>query len=265
MAVVTGAGRGIGESLARALAARGARALAVCDIDTDAAQRVAADIAATQRCDARAYAMDVGDEDDVARVLGIVQRALGPIDLYCSNAGILMLDEPDWSVSSRPSSDWQRAFDVNVMAHVHACRIVLPPMRERGHGAFLITASAAGLLSQIGGAVYATTKHAAVGFAESLAITHGDDGIYAAVLRPQAVDTDMLSGVEQSTAAIDGVLAPADIAEHTLDAMAKGQFMIRPHPKVAGNVVAKAEDTDRWISGMRKLRARQLAKTGRPV
>lgn len=257
--LVTGAGSGIGAALAQACHGAGARAVIVADLNMEAAGAVAAALGA------RAVQVDVGDEAAVREMVLAVESEFGPIDLYCSNAGVLYTDAPDWTVFSQSAKQWETSWRVNVMAHVHACRAVLPAMLERGEGAMLITASAAGLLSQIGDAAYSTTKHAAVGFAESLAIAHGDDGVYVGVLCPQGVDTAMIRGVEDSSATLDGLLGADDVAARTLEGMREGRFMIRPHPQVADYVSAKASDHDRWVGGMRKLRRKQRERTGRPL
>lgn len=259
--VVTGGASGIGEALAKLFAAEGARAVAIADMDIDGASRVAAEIGEQ----AKAYKLDVTDQDAVTAMVSDLEKAAGPVDLYCSNAGIIFSDAPDWRAISCSNEKWQKIWEVNVQAHVMACRAVLPGMIERGEGGFLITASAAGLLSQIGDASYSTTKHAAVGFAESLAITHGDDGIYVGCLCPQAVTSKMTAGAEASSAAADGIMPAAELAERTLKAMREGRFMIRPHEQVEGYFLNKAKDYDRWVGGMRKFRRHQMATTGRPI
>lgn len=259
--VITGGASGIGAALAKKFAAEGAKAIAVADMDTEGAERVAGEIG-TQ---AKAYRLDVTDEAGVKAMADDVTATFGPIDLYCSNAGIIFSDAPDWTVISQSNDQWQKIWEVNVFAHVLACRAVLPGMIERGQGGFLITASAAGLLNQIGDSSYSTTKHAAVGFAESLAISHGDDGIYVGCLCPQAVTSKMTAGAEASSAAADGIMPAEELAERTLAAMREGRFMIRPHDQVEGYFLHKAKNYDRWVGGMRKFRRNQLETTGRPI
>ncbi|TNE61303.1 MAG: SDR family oxidoreductase [Alphaproteobacteria bacterium] len=259
--VVTGGASGIGKALAEKFAAEGARFVAVGDLDFDGAQAVAAGIGAA----AKAYNLDVTDQQSVNAMVADIEKLHGLVDLYCSNAGIIFSDAPDWTVISCSDAKWQKIWEVNVHAHVLACRAVLPAMLARKSGAFLITASAAGLLSQIGDASYSTTKHAAVGFAESLAINHGDDGIYVGCLCPQAVVSKMTAGAEASSAAADGVMPAAEFANRVYAAMQEGKFMIRPHEQVEGYFLNKAKDYDRWVGGMRKFRRHQLATTGRPI
>ena len=179
---------------------------------------------------------------------------LGPIDLFCSNAGILPIDADPDNAASTPELEWNRAWAVNVMAHVHAARALLPRMIARKSGYFLQTVSAAGLLSQIGSAAYSTTKHAAIGFAESLAITHKDHGIKVSVLCPQAVQTPMIAGQKMMGADIDGVITAEAVADAVIEGLREETFLILPHPNVATYVAKKAENYDRWLGGMAKLR-----------
>ncbi|MCJ9429097.1 SDR family oxidoreductase [Kordiimonas marina] len=259
--VVTGAASGIGKAMAEKFAAEGAKAVAVADLDFEGAKKVAAGIGPV----AKAYNLDVTKQDSVNAMVADLEAAHGPIDLYCSNAGIIFSDAPTWTVINCTDDQWQKIWEVNVLAHVLACRAVLPGMIERKSGGFLITASAAGLLSQIGDASYSTTKHAAVGFAESLAITHGDDGIYVGCLCPQAVESKMTAGAENSSAAVDGLMKASEFANRVYAAMLEGKFMIRPHEQVEGYFKHKAENYDRWVGGMRKFRRHQMATTGRPI
>ncbi|MFC3050861.1 SDR family NAD(P)-dependent oxidoreductase [Kordiimonas pumila] len=260
--VVTGAASGIGTALSEMFVASGAKAIAVADIDFDGAQAVARRIGDK----AKAYKLDVTDEKAVQGMVGDFEAAYGDIDLYCSNAGILFTDGPDWTTISQTNEQWQKIWQVNVFSHVLACRAVLPKMVERKSGGFLITASAAGLLSQIGDTSYSTTKHAAVGFAESLAITHGDDGIYVGCVCPQAVKSKMTAGAGgKSSAAVDGVMEADEFASRVLAQMREGRFMIRPHASVEQYFQNKAMDYDRWVAGMRKLRRIQMETTGQPI
>nr|QQZ49263.1 SDR family NAD(P)-dependent oxidoreductase [Phenylobacterium glaciei] len=199
--VVTGAAEGIGAALARRFAAEGAAHVAVVDRNAEGAQAVAAEIGGT------AYTVDVSDGAQVATMVAAVEAAHGRIDLFCANAGVGDGDPDRENAVSSPTPSGP-APGVNVMAHVHAARAVLPGMIARGEGYLLNTVSAAGLLSQIGGAVYSTTKHAAVGLAESLAITHGDQGIKVSILCPQGVDTAMLRAGGSGSQSLDGVLTP---------------------------------------------------------
>lgn len=250
--VVTGAGRGIGAALARRFAAEGAAGVLVSDIDAAAAQAVASELTGTK---AVAVGADVSVATEVTGIVETAERELGPIDLFCSNAGIASgkpLDEasPD---------DWARAWSVNVMAHVHAANAVLPSMLARGKGYLLNTASAAGLLIAAGDAPYTATKHAAVGFAEWLSVTYGSRGIKVSALCPMGVRTDMLiPGIEQgnpsalAVAASGPILEPDDVAGIVVEGLAAERFLILPHPEVAKFEERKAADRDRWIAGMRR-------------
>lgn len=249
--VVTGGGNGIGRALCERFAAEGAAHVAVADREGDAARVVAAAVGGS------AHTVDVRDEAQLAAMVDTVQAEIGPIDLFCSNAGIIATDGPPWHATSAPNATWQAMWEIHVMSHVYAARACLPAMIARGEGYFLNTASAAGLLNQIGDAAYSTTKHAAIGFAEALAITHGDDGIRVSCLCPQAVATRMIGDIaDGGTAGVDGVLSPADVADAVIEGLACERFLILPHPEVATYRDRKAADYDRWLAGMRKLRSR---------
>ena len=262
VAVVTGGGHGIGRAMCRKLQSEGI-AVAVADIESDAADRVAEEIAG------RAYGVDVGDEGQMADLIEHVSQDLGPIDLFVSNAGVGFGDGEAGAATKagglNPVADrWAVSWQVNVMAHVYAARYLVPGMIERGGGYFVNVASAAGLLSQIGDAAYSATKHAAVGFAESLAITHGDDGIHVSVVCPQAVATRMI-GIEDDSENleggflgndVDGILGPSGVADAIYEGLGEKRFLILPHPSVTGYFGRKAGDYDRWIGGMRKFRRR---------
>lgn len=247
--VVTGGGNGIGKALCERFAADGAAHVAVVDLEQDAAQAVADSIGGS------AHGVNVRDEKQIKDMVDAVLQKHGRIDLFCSNAGIIATDAPQWYATSATNETWQAMWDIHVMSHVFAARACLPAMIERGEGYFLNTASAAGLLNQVGDAAYSTTKHAAVGFAEALAITHGDDGVKVSCLCPQAVATRMIGVVEDGgTAGVDGVLAPADVAEAVTKGLAAEEFLILPHAEVKTYRERKTADYDRWLSGMRKLR-----------
>jgi NAD(P)-dependent dehydrogenase (short-subunit alcohol dehydrogenase family) len=249
--VVTGGGNGIGRALCERFHAEGAAHVVVADLEKAAADAVAAAIGGTSA------AVDVRQEDQIKGLVDDTIAAHGRIDLFCSNAGIIAGDGEPWYATSAPNGVWQAMWDIHVMAHVWAARACLPHMIERGEGYFLNTASAAGLLNQIGDAAYSTTKHAAVGFAEALSITHGDQGIKVSCLCPQAVATRMIGSTENGgTAGVDGVLSPADVAEAVVRGLAEERFLILPHPEVAEYRRRKTEDYDRWLGGMRKLRRR---------
>ena len=242
--VVTGGGSGIGEALCRRFAREGAKAVVVSDVNEAAAKAVADDIKGA------AVACNAGKEEDIVRLVRFTEETYGPIDLFCSNAGIFVIGGVE-----APNEGWQRIWEINVMAHVYAARAVIPGMIERGGGAFMITASAAGLLSQIGSSPYSVTKHAAVGLAESIAITYGDRGIKVFALCPQAVRTAM-AGPDGGVAAVDGLMDPAYLAGAVIDGFKREEFLILPHPEVKTYMQRKTTDYDRWLLGMRRLQAR---------
>ena len=240
--VVTGAASGIGRAMAVRFAKEKPRHLVCADINLNGAQETAALSGGV------AMQANVAREDDIRGLIEAVESAHGPIDLMCSNAGIGVKGGAEVA-----NEDWQRIWDINVMAHVWAARYLVPRMAARGGGYLLNTASAAGLLSQIGSAPYAVTKHAAVGFAEWIALTHGDQGIKVSVLCPQAVRTAMTAGNEGGVASIDGMMDPAEVAEACVSAIDAEDFLILPHPEVLEYMRRKAADYNRWIGGMRKL------------
>jgi NAD(P)-dependent dehydrogenase (short-subunit alcohol dehydrogenase family) len=246
--VVTGAASGIGRALAQRFHDRGAKHVVVVDRNGEGAEIVARGINGT------AFVCDVSKEADLRRVVEQTERQHAPIGLFCSNAGIVDFDPDPVNAAAAPDEVWNRAWGVHVMSHVYAARILLPRYRARGGGYFLNTISAAGLLTQLGSSVYSTTKHAAVGFAESLAIAHRDDGIKVSILCPQGVDTPMLNSGDIGPQHLDGVLTPAQVADAVMAGLEKEQFLILPHPDVAKYMQAKAADYDRWIGGMCNLR-----------
>lgn len=243
--VVTGGANGIGRALCERFAKEGATHITVVDLDEAGATAVATTIAGTGR------GVDVSDRAAIEALVADVQSNHGPIDLFVSNAGILVAGGPEQSVD-----DWNRIWEVNVMAHVHAAHAVLPSMLERGEGYLLNTCSAAGLLTQIGSAPYAVTKHASVAFAEWVSITYGDRGIKVSALCPQAVNTNMTAGIEGGgVAGVDGMAEPEDIAECVIQGLAEESFLILPHESVTTYFQRKGQDYDRWIRGMRRLQA----------
>src|SRR3569623_289380 len=231
----TGGAHGIGRALGERVEREGAHVTAV-DIAGDAL-----------RC-------DVSDGAAVAALVEHGETGLGPIDLICSTAGVLPIAADPNNAASTPDLEWNRAWQVNVMAHVYAARALLPRMIARKSGYFLQTVSAAGLLSQIGSAAYSTTKHAAIGFAESLAIAHKDHGIKVSVLCPQAVQTPMIEGQKMMGADIDGVITAEAVADATVEGLREEKFLLLPHPNVATYVAKQAENYDRWLGGMAPLR-----------
>lgn len=246
MIVVTGGGAGIGKALCRRFVQEGAAGVVVADRDETLAINAARELG--ERC--IGMVCDVGNEADIQRLAATAIHRLGRIDLFCSNAGIAIEGSADV-----PDSEWQRIWQTNVMAHVWAARAVLPAMLARGEGYLLQTASAAGLLTQIGSAPYSVTKHAAVAFAEWLAIAHHKAGIRVSCLCPQGVRTQML---EEAGGGIGRHLrASAMDADQVADAVVAGiaeeRFLILPHPEVADYFRHKAEDYERWLRGMRRL------------
>lgn len=247
VAVVTGGANGIGAALCRRFAQAGARVV-VADLESETAQAVAAEIGGL------AVQTDVSREADLVKLVEQTNAAYGPIDLFCSNAGI---GGPRGGIEATNEA-WQQIWEINLMAHVYAARAVIPQMLERGSGYLVNTASAAGLLSQIGAAPYAVTKHAAVAFAEWLAITYGDRGIKVSCLCPQGVKTRMIAGDEANGITNflrESALEPDYVAEVVVQAIAAEQFLILPHPEVGEFIKRKANDYDRWLRGMRKLQA----------
>lgn len=246
--VVTGGAAGIGAALCRRFAREGARAIVVVDRNAEGAQSVAAEFGGL------AIAADVGDAAEVERVVRETTEQFGPIDLFCSNAGIETGGDVD-----ADDAIWERIWRVNVMAHVYAARAVLSGMVERGQGYLLQTCSAAGLLTQISSAPYSVTKHAAVALAEWISINYHDRGIRVSCLCPQGVKTSMLLdapdiGIREHLMA--GALEPDDVAQIVVEGLREERFLILPHPEVAEYFEHKATDYERWLRGMRRLRAK---------
>ena len=252
--VVTGAGNGIGKALSARFVEEGARCVVAADIDGGNA-RLTAD---AYGC--RASATDVANEADVKALIDNTEKDIGPIDLFCSNAGVAR-----GANEQSPDDEWQCSWDVNVMSHVYAARHLAPRMIERGGGYFLNTASAAGLLNQVGGAAYGVTKHAAIGFGEWLALTYKHKGIKVSMLCPQAVRTQMtMTGGDAAgvkAAAADGMIEPKDVADCVIKGLADESFLILPHAEVATYMQRKTTDYDRWINGMNRL---HRSLTGEP-
>ena len=244
--VVTGGANGIGRALCRRFAAEGARAVVVADLNAAAAVQVANEI------DGMAVECDVAREADVQSLVKRVTETYGLIDLFCSNAGIMVTGGVE-----APDAGWQRIWDVNVMAHVYAARAVLPAMLERGGGYLLQTVSAAGLLTIPGAAPYAVTKHAALALAEWLAFTYGDQGIKVSAVCPLGVRTEMLLKDESSIASflLDTAVEPEAVAEAVVKGIAEERFLILPHPEAAEYFRQKAADHDHWLLAMRGLQA----------
>lgn len=254
VAVVTGGANGIGRALCERFAAEGARGVVVADLDSERADTLAKNIGGL------AIKTDVAVEDDIVNLVNRTIEAYGTIDLFCSNAGIGTPGGID-----EPNDIWQRIWEVNVMAHIYAARHVLPGMLMRGEGYILATASAAGLLAQIGSAPYSVTKHAAVAFAEWLSITHGDAGIKVSCLCPQGVNTDLLrrSAGGPGEFLRQNALEASDVADAVVKALDEERFLILPHPEVAEYFSRKATDYDRWLRGMRRLQASLQARVSK--
>ncbi|TLF73189.1 SDR family oxidoreductase [Nocardia cyriacigeorgica] len=261
-AIVTGAGRGIGAAICARLVDADARVV-VADLDGDAAERVATELCAVRPHAAVAVAGDVTDEAYLRELIATAEDRFGPVQLYFANAGI------PGGPGLGDDAGWHRAFEVHINAHVRAARLLVDGWAERGEGYFISTASAAGLLTQIGAADYSVTKHAAVAFAEWLSVTYGDKGIRVSCLCPMGVDTAMLqagteSGDRWGAAAAravteaGAVLRPDDVAHQVLAAVDDERFLILPHPEVGDMHRQKVTDYDRWLRGMRRYQASLL-------
>jgi len=246
--VVTGAGGGIGRSLVKKFMAEGAKAVVAADINAESARQASSELGCI------AMSADVAKEEDVIRIIEDTERDIGPIDLFCNNAGVIA-----GASEQSPNEEWQFLWDVNVMAHVYSTRHLVPKMIKRGGGYFLNTASAAGLLNQIGGAGYGTTKHAAVGFSEWLALTYAHEGIKVSLLCPQAVRTAMTSDTDDQgikAASTDGMMEPDHLADIVVEHLEREAFLILTHDQVKVYMQRKTSDYDRWISGMNRLQQR---------
>jgi NAD(P)-dependent dehydrogenase (short-subunit alcohol dehydrogenase family) len=256
VAVVTGGASGIGRALCRRFAAEGA-SVVVADVDAPGAAAVAQEIGGL------AVPGDMSVEADVTALVDATRLSFDRIDLFCANAGILWgsrRDDPAAAVGPEtPDEDWERMWRVNVCSHIYAARALVPLMLDQGGGYIVVTASAAGLLTMLGNAPYAVTKHAAVAFAEWLAVTYGDRGLRVSCLCPQLVRTEMLAATmpsaEQQGIAQLGVIEPDDVAEAVVEGLREERFLILPHPEVADYFQRKAGDYDRWLAGMRRLQA----------
>lgn len=248
--VVTGGASGIGAALVAQFAALGAKTcvldMVACDASVDGPQM-------SLQC-------DVSDEKALCAALSAVHTTLGPVDIYVSNAGVLSADHERDALGT--DADWARCWSVNLMAHVYAARALLPDMVQRGSGHFVTIASAAGLLNQIGDAPYSATKHAAVSFAESLAITYGPSGIGTTLVCPQYVATPLIGLADADAWDADSLLTADDVATATIEAVASGRFLVLPHPEVQRFAQSRAGDHDKWIKGMSALRARAIDRFG---
>ena len=256
VAVVTGGASGIGRALCRRFAAEGA-SVVVADVDASGAAAVA------QEIEGLAVPGDMSVEADVNALIDAAHQRFGSIDLFCANAGIATArrqDDPATVIGpDAPDGDWDRMWRVNVLSHIYAARALVPLMLDQGGGYILVTASAAGLLTILGNAPYAVTKHAAVAFAEWLAITYGDQGLRVSCLCPQLVRTEMLTAAlsanTQQALTNLGVIEPEQVADAVVDGLRAERFLILPHPEVSTYFQRKAGDYDRWLGGMRRLQA----------
>ncbi len=240
--VITGGASGIGRAMAHRFTEEGAKQVVIADLNEDGLNQVANEIGA------RAITTNVSSEDEVTNLIKTAEQEYGQIDLLCNNAGIGLPGGPE-----APNEGWDRIWQINVMAHIYAARAALPDMIARGDGYMLNTASAAGLLTQVGSAPYAVTKHAAVAFAEWLSVTYGDRGLKVSVLCPQAVRTAMTAGNEGGVASIDGMMEPEVLCDSVVETIREEKFLCLPHPEVLTYIQRKAGDYDRWLSGMRRL------------
>ncbi len=254
--IVTGGASGIGRELCRAFVAAGARGVAVADIDGAGADLLAGELEGGAGR-AIAVQVDVADEGQVAALVTTTEKAFGPVDLFCANVGIIVGGGVE-----TPDAEWERMWAVNVMSHVYAARTVLPTMIERGEGYLLHTASAAGLLTQLGSASYSVTKHAVVALAEWLSITHAAQGIKVSCLCPQGVWTNMTGApteeanpVLSATAGRNGMLMPEEVASAVVEGLGEERFLILPHPEVTMFEQRRAGDRERWLGAMRRIQA----------
>jgi NAD(P)-dependent dehydrogenase (short-subunit alcohol dehydrogenase family) len=252
--VITGGAGGIGRALALRCAAEGAR-VAATDIQAPALELVGRELGSAHL----AVPADVTDPDAFDTLLARVEADLGPVEVFFANAGVAIGEDP----MGTPDEVWDQAFAVNIRAHILAARRLLPGWLARGEGYFVATASAAGLLTQIGSAPYAVTKHAAVAFAEWLSVTYGERGIRVSCLCPMGVNTAMLAGEELSHRVVKSageVLEPEQVADAVVAAIDREQFLILPHPEVLTFFQRKALDYERWLNGMRRLQAQTAAR-----
>ena len=243
--VVTGAGSGIGKALVKKFMKEGAKAVVGVDINAETSRQTAAELGCI------AMSADVAKEEDIIRIIEETEKDVGPIDLFCNNAGVAL-----GASEQSPNAEWQAIWEINVMSHVYSARHLVPRMIARGGGYFLNTASAAGLLNQIGGAAYGTTKHAAVGFGEWLALTYAHQGINVSLLCPQAVRTAMTEDSDDKgtkAASGDGMMEPHQLADIVVEHLEREAFLILTHEEVKTYMQRKSSDYDRWIRGMNRL------------
>ena len=244
--IITGSANGIGSSLSRVFKERNVESMILVDLDESNNTKLSNELGGIP------YKANVGNEDDIIKLVEFAKQEMGGIDIFCSNAGI----SGAGGLLNTSNEDWSNIWNVNVMSHIHAAIHSLPIMLEQGSGYFMNTASAAGLLTQLGAAGYSVTKSAAVSFAEWLKITYGERGIGVSCLCPQGVRTPMVEDAPEivgSLVSIDGLLEPDVVANEVIECIEKEQFLITPHPEVLEYMKIKASDPDRWINGMQSL------------
>ena len=242
---ITGAAGGIGRAIAEKCIAAGAK-VAISDINEDLVRQTAKEIGAS------AFVCNVAKEDSVAQFIKDAEALNGPIDMFVSNAGVGFPDEPGGHAAGGSDKSWELSWQINVMSSVYAGRSLIPNWKDKGAGRFVIVASAAGLLAQVGTASYTTTKHAAVGYAEYMAIMHKDDGIKVHCVCPQYVKTNMTKGMTEIKEGPNKHLEASDVADALFAAMEEGKFLVLPHEIISSYFAAKAADHDRYIEGMAK-------------
>ena len=244
--IITGSANGIGSSLSRVFKERNVKSMILVDLDESNNSKLANEVGGIP------YKADVGSEDDIIKLVEFAKQEMGGIDIFCSNAGI----SGAGGLLNTSNEDWSNIWNINVMSHIHAAKHALPSMLEQGYGYFMNTASAAGLLTQLGAAGYSVTKSAAVSFAEWLKVTYGERGIGVSCLCPQGVRTPMVEDAPEivgSLVSIDGLLEPDVVANEVMECIEREQFLITPHPEVLEYMKIKASDPDRWINGMQSL------------
>ena len=244
--IITGSANGIGSSLSRVFKERNVKSMILVDLDESNNSKLANEVGGIT------YKADVGNENDIIKLVEFAKQEMGGIDIFCSNAGI----SGAGGLLNTSNEDWSNIWNINVMSHIHAAKHALPSMLEQGHGYFMNTASAAGLLTQLGAAGYSVTKSAAVSFAEWLKVTYGERGIGVSCLCPQGVRTPMVEDAPEivgSLVSIDGLLEPDVVANEVMECIEREQFLITPHPEVLEYMKIKASDPDRWINGMQSL------------
>lgn len=252
VAIVTGGASGIGRAVAERFVTDGARAVVIADVETEALHATADEIGAD------AFVADVGDESAVQRLVEHTENRHGAVDVLMSNAGVFRAGD-----ESSSDADWLLNWEVHVLAHVYAARAVVKKMAARGEGYLINTSSAAGLLSHINSATYSTTKHAAIGFAEYLSITYGQQGVRVSVLCPQSVRTAMTVGRGGTVASVDGMIEPQQLADYVIEGMERETFLMLPHPEVETYMRRKTNDYNRWLGGMRRLKQKYDDKAER--